>query len=668
MNCIANKTKDIKKIIEIVADNMLATRPKKDVIYRPYIKQDGINHAKPLSYVEVDFHKFYPLAKRDDIAYATTMLTSDREQDIYLCVNGNIEVFFEDKLVFAKNDPMGTPIVLDMYTVGVTLKKGYNKVVIKCICDDDSFSFKFVPSLRIYPTMWAVDYLFATKITLPIKEYQDEEGFAIAKTYDAQIYDFPKVYKSINKVDFNKIYNSENGEYAYALTYCKENCEIFINESACTKVFINKREVKGQIQIEKEDEIFVECRVQNGEWSFELQGSFYIPFLETKREYSNWLLLGEFAESIKLEIQFKKPYKNANSEDIFWRMNSENTYLRPYLETTFYGQWFYALMVGHIGLKQAAISLGSKKYHDYFCDSIATMADYFDYLQYDYKQFGCPTFLQRSTKLEDLDSIGTIGMNLVEAYHLTRNENIRSVISILSKAMFENISRFSDGAFYRGKTMWADDLYMSCPFLVRLGNLTGETFYYDQCLTQLRGFKNRLYMEDKKIFSHIFFVEESIPNRIPWGRGNGWVLVALSEILEKLPADYKGRSEIIDLFCEFAEGIIKLQDETGMWHQVLDREESYLETSATAMFTLALARGVKNNYIGKKYTPYIQKAWTALTTHCIDENGNVYGVCKGSGCSMEAKYYSALETVNNDDHGTGIILMAACEMENIIGI
>ena len=36
-------------------------------------------------------------------------------------------------------------------------------------------------------------------------------------------------------------------------------------------------------------------------------------------------------------------------------------------------------------------------------------------------------------------------------------------------------SRLADGTLSRGSTLWADDPYMSCPFLVRLYCYTGNT-------------------------------------------------------------------------------------------------------------------------------------------------------------------------------------------------
>ena len=104
--------------------------------------------------------------------------------------------------------------------------------------------------------------------------------------------------------------------------------------------------------------------------------------------------------------------------------------------------------------------------------------------------------------------------------------------------------------------------------------------------------------------------------------------------------------------------------DNGMWHQVMDRddEESYPETSGTAMFALSLARGVNNGWLDEGYKDCIKKAWSALLENSIDKDGNIYGVSMGSGLSKKAEYYFKIDTAMNDDHGTGVILAAAKEI------
>ena len=64
----------------------------------------------------------------------------------------------------------------------------------------------------------------------------------------------------------------------------------------------------------------------------------------------------------------------------------------------------------------------------------------------------------------------------------------------------------------------------------------------------------------------------------------------------------------------------------------------------------------------ESYAELAKKAWNALTTYAIDVSGDIYGVCMGSGCSKQPEYYYSIPTAVNDDHGTGIVLMAGTEI------
>ena len=174
-------------------------------------------------------------------------------------------------------------------------------------------------------------------------------------------------------------------------------------------------------------------------------------------------------------------------------------------------------------------------------------------------------------------------------------------------------------------------------------------------------------MPEEKIFSHIFFWGEEKKNKIPWGRGNGWIAFSMSEMLLQIPEEHPAHEKIRKVFCEFCDGPAAVQDDCGMWHQVLNCPESYLETSCTAMFTLAFYRGLRSGWF--KDSVQIEcirkcadKGLQAILERCVDADGVVYGVCMGSSCSMDPTYYFKLPTIKDDNHGTGVVLMLLCEV------
>jgi unsaturated rhamnogalacturonyl hydrolase len=80
-----------------------------------------------------------------------------------------------------------------------------------------------------------------------------------------------------------------------------------------------------------------------------------------------------------------------------------------------------------------------------------------------------------------------------------------------------------------------------------------------------------------------------------WGRAMGWYAMGLIDTLEQFPKDHPRRKELVDILNREAVAIEKFQDpKSGVWWDIVDlggREKNYLESSASAMFVYALARG-----------------------------------------------------------------------------
>ena len=123
--------------------------------------------------------------------------------------------------------------------------------------------------------------------------------------------------------------------------------------------------------------------------------------------------------------------------------------------------------------------------------------------------------------------------------------------------------------------------------------------------------------------SHVFDFRRGMATGVPWGRGNGWTIFSLSELLEVLPAEHALRGELLAFFRELCAGYLALQDEQGMWHQVLTHADAYPETSCTAMFAYAFARGVRFGWFtdAQPYARAVERAWEGLNKTSIDRAG-----------------------------------------------
>jgi rhamnogalacturonyl hydrolase YesR len=117
----------------------------------------------------------------------------------------------------------------------------------------------------------------------------------------------------------------------------------------------------------------------------------------------------------------------------------------------------------------------------------------------------------------------------------------------------------------------------------------------------------------------------------------------------------------LQLFQRHIEGIVKVQSDSGLWHQLLDNPNSYLETSCSAMFIYAIARGVTKGYIHPRFEAVARRGWEGVRSR-IHPDGMIEGVCAGTGVSDVLEDYLSRPTPLNDVHGTGAVLLAGAEI------
>jgi rhamnogalacturonyl hydrolase YesR len=296
-----------------------------------------------------------------------------------------------------------------------------------------------------------------------------------------------------------------------------------------------------------------------------------------------------------------------------------------------------------------------------------------NYAFFDREHFGGSSAVHHLlTSLDSLDDCGSFGALVLEAAKDRDIGACRQAAELTGDFILRRQDRLEDGAFFRKNlmhrfhngTLWADDLYMSVPFLCRYAAFKKDPAILDDAASQFEGFRKLLYMEDKKLMAHVYDFNRNMNTGIPWGRGNGWTAFSLSELLMVLPQTHPRRDFLLGFFRDLCAGFLACQDESGIWRQVLDMPSSYPETSCTAMFICAFARGIRFGWLDLPgYREAAERAWKALERCSIDKAGNIHGVCRGSEFAFNNRYYAEhLLPRLNDTHGIGIVLLAGTEI------
>jgi len=269
-----------------------------------------------------------------------------------------------------------------------------------------------------------------------------------------------------------------------------------------------------------------------------------------------------------------------------------------------------------------------------------------------------------------LDDAGAVCAAMIKAERSRLTDNLRPLINNYIQYVFGKEYRFKDGTIGRNRphknTLWLDDLYMYIPAVAQMGKLTGDKKYYDDCVKQVLAYSKRMFNKEKGLYMHGWVESMEVHPQFHWGRANGWALLAMSELLDVLPENHAGRPAVLSQFRELVKGLARYQSGSGFWHQLLDKEDSYLETSATAIYSYCIAHACNKGWIDPMtYGPMSILAWNAVSTK-INERGQVEGTCVGTGMAFDPAFYYHRPVNVFAAHGYGPALLAGAEIIELL--
>ncbi len=332
----------------------------------------------------------------------------------------------------------------------------------------------------------------------------------------------------------------------------------------------------------------------------------------------------------------------------------------------------YEWGVTYAGMLLAAEATGDTRYRDYAASrlhAIATLAAHLKSLPPPADATGPQRAMALRPILspQSLDDSGSMCAAFIKAARAgVEPATLRPWIDNYIKWIHTGQMRLADGTLSRNRplhdTLWLDDLYMSVPALAQMGVLTGETKYFDDAVKQILQFSSRMFLKENNLYRH-GWVEAMDPHpAFHWGRANGWAIVAMTELLSVLPENHPGRPAVLAQYRAHVAGLAATQGRTGLWHQLLDRNDSYLETSASAMFVYSIARGINRGWLDPlAYGPMVSLGWNAVAKQ-VNDQGQVENTCVGTGMAFDPMFYYYRPVSVYAAHGYGPVLLAGAEV------
>ena len=331
-------------------------------------------------------------------------------------------------------------------------------------------------------------------------------------------------------------------------------------------------------------------------------------------------------------------------------------------------EWHYSNGVLNMSMIHLGNYLNESKYIEYAKNHVAFGFANYEYFKNTFRNdrnhWLWPFGQLWNTK--ELDDCGAMGAAVVNVYELNAKEEYRHYIETTANHIMNNQTRLSDGTlcrtFPREMTVWADDTYMSVSFLSQIGRITKDVKYFDEATRKIINMANYLWCSNKQLFYHCYYTDLKRNGVAFWGRANGWIMVSIVILLEEMPENHPKREELISILEKQIVGASRYQNANGMWNQLLDKPESYDESSITAMYTYSIAKAVNNKWIDATYARIAEVAWIALKETKITPEGHFKNVCIGTGVSDDLPFYFNRPVDENEKHGLGLIIDAGIEM------
>ena len=714
----------MESTLELIANRYIKANPQNEYTARPFLTDEIIRNSD-YRYT-ADFARIFPDAPNGSYVYAWGKYSAaeDGALKFTLIPKGPVKIWMNQDLVY------GTDVAAERYEhtpVSITLpvNKGWNNLVLRFTRTKAGFGGEFgtwLGKLDYYffrgldrpefggPEIEGFDY------TAPLAEALPD----VSTERLAPLCRPPRIWTDGEKKQgvFGRIFRNiqlsgqepAEGYYAAARTEIRAaesvSCYFSGTQSGSFSFFINGQLIRsfrepGHFQFTHEMKagmnslaVISEYPGEGQIWDFSMETTssrgiaveLVNPFFLSPE--LPWIFAGPFRKTPRAALADtldKERLAGENEEKTWWRLDMPNAWVRLYNENLLFGHWNYPLGVTLYGLMEtgrlfikSGKSAGSA-ITEYVLSHVEKSLRTLEYALFDKANFGGATVVHHLlTSIDSLDDCGSFGALVLETVKgrdsSMLQQDLDLAVNYVAGHIIKKQDRRPEGCFWRrdmmhhfhNGTLWADDLYMSVPFLCRYAQYKGDKSVLDLAALQFEGFRKHLFMEEAGLMAHVYDFKRDMNTGVPWGRGNGWTIFSLSELLVALPENHPRREFLLAFFRTHAAGCLACQDKNGMWHQVLNMPSSYIETSCTAMFIAAFCRGIRFGWFDGAAEPYraaAEKAWEALETYSIDKTGNIHGVCRGSEFSFNPRYYAEhLLPRLNDTHGIGIVLLAGAEL------
>ncbi len=365
----------------------------------------------------------------------------------------------------------------------------------------------------------------------------------------------------------------------------------------------------------------------------------------------------------------------------FWSIATAETIMArwPEYSRAYHASWTYVHGYTLYGFEMLYRATGDQRYYDFIKRYIDKHID----PNGEFRVVADGRGRERATGFGNQDNMMT-GNTLVMLYEYTKDERYKKAATPIRRAL-DGYPRNSNGGLWHARTMngqwWIDGIFMSQMFLTRYGRSIGDAQYcWDEATLQLGAYALAAQRDGTGLYVHGVYeaghggkpARWADPNgglsQEVWSEGLGWYALVLVETLVNLPKDHARRPEMEDIFRRLAAGLRRTQDaKSGRWFQVVDkgdRPDNWTDTSGSAMFTYATAKGIEIGLIDKaEYASVVERGYKGIAENArVNDKGlvDVYSACDGLGVQTSyQRYINYRRSINAKEAVAGFLWATA---------
>ncbi|HLO58968.1 MAG TPA: glycoside hydrolase family 88 protein [Bacteroidales bacterium] len=216
------------------------------------------------------------------------------------------------------------------------------------------------------------------------------------------------------------------------------------------------------------------------------------------------------------------------------------------------------------------------------------------------------------------------GEAVLLAWKETGDEKYKKAAEAMYNYLKNIAPKTKDGVLHHityAPQVWSDASFMAPPFLALMDD-------YDEAVKQIAGFVKYLMDPEKKLLYHQWDESKNEYSRkLLWGGGNGWTAAGIAKIINVLPSNRDDlKTTLTGIGKDIIDGCIAFMRPDGLFHDIIDDSNSFVETNLGQMIAFSIYTGVKSGWLDASYREKADRMRNAARSK-VDSQGVITGAC-----------------------------------------